>query len=385
MAASYQTGSYTQEQCFRGPNDQQMGSWCGQDMAAAPVASSAPADSAGADAVSRLKMLLASNSAVRETALKLLQNTQHDDQQLHDTSRQCQVPLQHAQQQQQLQQQAPQQVQGRWMGTWQSDATNPALPAQHTMRQALTEGSSYTGRSLRAYSPQHSPVNSSPQHMLLASAEPGFPATAGGNAMPAQPSTGTSGGSDWVAELEQQLLECMKADRMQQQASAGFAAGTSGSFTQAQQVHHVQHTSRHWHAPHSRHQQQQVPESWSTAPLPHLNFSGAPAPAAAPFQASFLPNLDVSLGPNGDCSPNPVSSSSSNSSAHGLARRGYGSCRSIGSGSIGSMSASQLLPRLAPHDLPWGNVAPGVKRVSSIDQDELLLNLLQEIVPASRC
>jgi hypothetical protein len=341
-------------------------------VAADHQAMSLPAAAADTSAVNRLKLLLANNQAVRQTALKLLQKPQGQCQQLVHLPPQRQPMC--AQQQQ-----APARSQqhdnwGPAASVCNTAAVSAGMRSQASILQAQHLQAAHAGSSnmLRALPQQRQPQQCSQRSAMHTDAYGPL------SYMPAQQAEAAgaqedAGLTDWVSELEDQLLGCLEKG-----PAAGAAAGhpsriQRSNIPMASRVPPMQQqqlvprrTHRHFQVPSScapQYQQQQ--QGWATAPLP-----AAHPPAGRRFSLSMLAPLDLVPGVDGNHSPDPVgSASSSTNNSFGMARSGHSSQTHA---SVGQVFCSQPLPMLgAQEQQGWSHMCAGLKRHNSVDQDEV--------------
>jgi hypothetical protein len=235
--------------------------------------------------------------------------------------------------------------------------------------------------------------------------------------MPAQSHAGCAeaadeGIDDWVNMLKSQLLGCLReqqtctmaaaagAGALHSPAGARSSSNAAGLMPMQQQMQaqgaqqqHLppQRPHRHYHAAHPPrpHPAAQV--------MHHQRLRVASAPPCR-FSASLLSTIDSITRTTVEGSRSPdfpgfsshsspdlagSASSSSNNNLAVLAGRAHSLYSDQSSGSAGLNFHSQPLPTLALQEQGVA-VHGGLKRHNSIDQDQLLLSLLNEIVP-SRC
>lgn len=303
---------------------------------------------------------LRSNSAVRQTALQLLQQSQLQG---------AQFPPRQGASTRQLS------LDGSDVYTATAGMGAPGSSTQRDLLYAHT-GSSSSLPQLVQHQGQHSSPRRNPQQLQ---------AGAGGlfglrpeARMPAQQGIARryqdndEGIADWAHELEGELLGCLQDDahlaaagaciNMQQQQQRSSSACLASLAMQQQQQRRAH---RHFHAPSAPQLQQQ---GWPTAPLPAPCAGASPA-ASSRFPADALMSLQSLLAVDGDCSPvvDPVgsASSSSNNNSFGLARSCYSSQTRA---NAGHGFHSQPLPALLEQESQgWA----GIKRRNSIDPDQV--------------
>jgi hypothetical protein len=235
--------------------------------------------------------------------------------------------------------------------------------------------------------------------------------------MPAQSHAGCAeaadeGIDDWMNMLESQLLGCLSEQQTCTMAAAAGAgalhspAGARSSSNaaagliptqQQMQVHAQQQqlppqrSHRHYHA-------SQPPRPHPAAQVMHQQRLRVGSAPPCRFSASLLSTIDSSTRTTVEGSRSPgfpgfsshsspdlagsASSSSSNNTAV-LTGRAHSLYSNQSSGSAGFNFHSQPLPTLALQEQGVA-VHGGLKRHNSIDQDQLLLSLLNEIVPNRR-
>lgn len=332
---------------------------------------------------------LKSNSAIRQTALQLLQQSQLQG---------AQFPPRHGQAQGARQMSLDGSADVYTAAALGATAPDSSTQTQTDLLYAHT-GSSSSLPQLGQHQGQHtSPQRGSPQQAFQQAEVTGLFGLRSDIRMPAQQQAAghhyqddtEEGVADWAQQLEGELLGCLQGDAhlvatgsfttMQQRNSS---AGLPGFAVQQQQPQ--QRVHRHFHAPSAPQLQcyqqcypQQQQQSWVTAPLPAPCAGMHAAPAATShFQPGALMSLQSLLAVDGDCSPvvDPVgsASSSSNNNSFGMARSGYSSQARA---STGQGFHSQPLPALLEQEAQgWG----GIKRRNSIDPDQLLANLLHDM------
>lgn len=357
--------------------------------------------SADMSAVSKLKMLLASNSVVRETALKLLLQAPQTMQQQQQQSHQLLGQRQHL----------PQQQLAAAQDSWAagvaacSEAAYSALPhsaqsAHSSLLHALQAGSSCTGNSGAYNSSRRSPQPDLPTD--------GFPANFPAGSMPAHVacSNDTEG---WATELEGQLLDTLRREVHPQASFSGGAAACAGNsnqrsssnkgmsslqvLQQQQMSQQVQRGAyRHYTAPDPKQPTQQQQQACAVQ-YQQQNWGTMLAAAAAGAQnmTHWQPNNMNYAATEGHvsrdyagCSPDPVSSSDTTGSAFAPTGAAHGSTHSINHQAGASFNVKRQAPSSLGGQEAQGCKHTGVKRASDIDQDLLLFNLLQDMAPAGR-
>lgn len=379
--------SYSPQQPFREPEasaDDDAIQWFDDHLAepSAPAAVPHPAQqvhdqvaSSSSSVHRQLVNALRSNSAVRQTALRLLQRSQgQQHQQLQAAAQLAPAGLGSTQQTFPNQQQLIHQ-----------DVYTIAISAasnQTAFRYAHTGSSSNMLAAAQQVQQQHSP-----QRDVAAEADIYVP-VARRTAQQAACNTldDNDGVADWVNELEGQLLGCLKMGMTQ--APMGPSASSNPSTGQHSMPvmaapglqHQQQRMHRHYHASSAQQQHQpysQQQQGWAAAPMSAPSV-GTAAHAGQRFSPSTLTPLQTFLGVDADSSPamDPVgSASSSSNNSFGVARSGYNSSQTRLSPNTGRSQSvhSQPLPALGAHaqDQGWVHAAAGVKRHNSIDQDEV--------------
>jgi hypothetical protein len=335
---------------------------------------------------------LKSNSAIRQTALHLLQQSQLQD---------AQFPPRHGQAQGTRQMSLDGSAQDVYTAAALHGAAAPDSSTQTQTDLLYAHTGSSSSLPQLGQHPQgqrSSPQRGSPQQAFQQAEVTGLFGLRSHIRMPAQQQAAgrryqddtEEGVADWAQELEGELLGCLQGDTHFSTAAGSFttmqqrssSAGLPGLAMQQQQQQQQpqQRAHRHFHAPGApqlQYQQcypqqhlQQQQQSWATAPLPAPCAGMHAAPAATSrFQPGALMSLQSLLAVDGDCSPvvDPVgsASSSSNNNSFGMARSGYSSQTR---GSAGQGFHSQPLPALLEQEAQgWG----GIKRRNSIDPDQV--------------